>query len=124
MQAATVKLFGNTLTVAHHLRLQIEPHDLHFALTDIAEQMMERKGQIALATTEVDNAQHSIAWQLRQDICHQFQKPVDLPELRLLCGLDLTARRHHADLLHEGARLAFRNQILLAPVMGKCRCLT
>ena len=83
--------------------------------------MMEREGQIALSATEIDHAQAALRRQLGQRIIHEFQEAVNLPELGLLCCLDQSGRGHHADFLHESARLTFGNEVSLAPVMSKHR---
>ena len=110
---------GHLTTIGHHLGFALDPDDPHLTAPQFPQQVMHRKRQIALPTTEVHHPQFSLLRQAFNAVVDQFQEPVDLAKLSLSRGFHSALGSHHADRFEEVARLSVGQQVLLGTIVRR-----
>ena len=78
------------------VRLEVEPEDLHLEPVDAGQEVVESEGEVRAAGPEIHDAQ-TIARQRADDVLHQLDESVDLPELRPPRAADPAVRCLHAE---------------------------
>ena len=121
-QALVAKPAGECRAFPDHVLLEVETERGDLQPLDVAQIVVDGKGEIRATRTEVDHLDGTVAGQIGNDVGDQLQEAVDLAELVVALRLHVPFRVHDAELDEERVRAALLEHVPLPAIVHGLGC--